>query len=156
PGADPRRPHQHHPSLRHPRLPGRALRRQPGAGRGHLAVHLPAPGAGRLLPAPVHPEGVAMTIARTRGARIRSNVFAYANLAPYVFFVLFPFYFMVVTSFKSNAELYNLKSIPFWIQTGAILDHYALLFQKTDFVTWMKNSLLVAVVATTASVVISI
>src|SRR5262245_65609448 len=97
-----------------------------------------------------------MATARSRGARIRSNFFAYANLLPYVFFVLFPFYFMVVTSFKSNAELYNLKSIPFWIQTGAILDHYALLFQKTDFVTWMKNSLLVAVVATTASVVISI
>ena len=93
---------------------------------------------------------------RSRGARIRSNVFAYANLAPYVFFVLFPFYFMLVTSFKSNAELYNLKSIPFWIQSGAILDHYALLFEKTDFVTWMKNSLLVAVVATTVSVVISI
>jgi multiple sugar transport system permease protein len=70
--------------------------------------------------------------------------------------VLFPFYFMVVTSFKSNAELYNLKSIPFWIQTGIITDHYALLFQKTDFLTWMKNSLLVAVVATTVSVVISI
>jgi multiple sugar transport system permease protein len=93
---------------------------------------------------------------RSRGARIRSNVFAYANLAPYMFFVLFPFYFMLVTSFKSNAELYNLKSIPFWIQSGAILDHYALLFEKTDFVTWMKNSLLVAVVATTVSVVISI
>ena len=97
-----------------------------------------------------------MAIARSRGARIRSNAFAYANLLPYVFFVLFPFYFMVVTSFKSNAELYNLKSIPFWIQTGAIVDHYALLFQKTDFVTWMKNSLVVAVVATSASVVISI
>jgi multiple sugar transport system permease protein len=91
-----------------------------------------------------------MAIARSRRARFRSNVFAYANLLPYVFFVLFPFYFMVVTSFKSNAELYNLKSIPFWIQTGAILDHYALLFQKTDFVTWMKNSLLVALVATSA------
>ena len=97
-----------------------------------------------------------MATARSRGARIRSNVFAYANLAPYVFFVLFPFYFMVVTSFKSNAELYNLKSIPFWIQSGVIMDHYALLFQKTDFVTWMKNSLLVAMVATTVSVVISI
>ena len=93
---------------------------------------------------------------RSRAARIRSTAFAYANLAPYVFFVLFPFYFMVVTSFKSNAELYNLKSIPFWIQSGAILDHYALLFQKTDFVTWMKNSLLVAVVATAVSVAISI
>ena len=97
-----------------------------------------------------------MASARSRGARVRSNVFAYANLTPYVFFVLFPFYFMIVTSFKSNAELYNLKSIPFWIQSGVIMDHYALLFEKTDFVTWMKNSLLVAVVATTVSVVISI
>jgi len=42
-----------------------------------------------------------MAFARSRGARIRSNAFAYANLAPYVFFVLFPFYFMIVTSFKS-------------------------------------------------------
>jgi multiple sugar transport system permease protein len=94
--------------------------------------------------------------ARSRGARIRSNVFAYANLAPYIFFVMFPFYFMAVTSFKSNAELYNLKSIPFWIQSGVTMDHYALLFQKTEFVTWMRNSLLVAVVATSVSVVISI
>ena len=39
--------------------------------------------------------------------------FGYANLVPFVFFALFPFYFMLVTSFKSNAELYNLKSVPF-------------------------------------------
>ena len=97
-----------------------------------------------------------MAFTRSRGARIRSNAFAYANLAPYVFFVLFPFYFMAVTSFKSNAELYNLKSIPFWIQTGVITEHYTFLFAKTDFVAWMRNSLLVAVVATTVSVVISI
>ena len=29
----------------------------------------------------------------------------YANLTPFVFFALFPFYFMFVTSFKRNAEL---------------------------------------------------
>ncbi len=83
--------------------------------------------------------------------RIRSNVFAYANLVPFVFFALFPFYFMFVTSFKSNAELYNLKSVPFSIQSGAIIDHYTFLFIRTEFFTWIKNSLLVAVVATTAS-----
>ena len=127
-----------------------------GQGAAISLFIFPLLAAGGVLPAPLRQEGVAMATARSRGARIRSNVFAYANLAPYVFFVLFPFYFMIVTSFKSNAELYNLKSIPFWIQSGAIMDHYALLFQKTDFVTWMKNSLLVAVVATTVSVVISI
>ena len=61
-----------------------------------------------------------MAIARSRGARIRSGAFAYANLVPFVFFALFPVYFMFVTSFKSNAELYNLKSAPFWVQTGVI------------------------------------
>mgnify|MGYP001604587381 FL=1 len=97
-----------------------------------------------------------MASAKSRGAKTRSAAFGYANLLPFVFFALFPFYFMFVTSFKSNAELYNLKSIPFWVQTGVIADHYTFLFQKTEFLTWMKNSLLISVVATTVSVGISI
>jgi multiple sugar transport system permease protein len=97
-----------------------------------------------------------MATARSRGATIRSNAFTYANLAPFVFFALVPFYFMFVTSFKSNAELYNLKSSPFWIQTGVITGHYTFLFGKTEFLTWMMNSLLVAVVATSGSLVLSV
>ncbi len=97
-----------------------------------------------------------MATARNRGATIRYNAFTYANLAPFVFFALFPFYFMFVTSFKSNAELYNLKSVPFWVQTGVITDHYTYLFMKTDFLVWIKNSLLISVVATSVSIVLSI
>ena len=59
-----------------------------------------------------------MASAASRGARWRSAAFGYANLVPFIFFALFPFYFMLVTSMKSNAELYNLKAIPFWVQTG--------------------------------------
>jgi multiple sugar transport system permease protein len=99
---------------------------------------------------------VTVATARSRGAKLRSAVSSYANLVPFVFFALFPFYFMLVTSFKSNAELYNLQSVPFLIQTGAITDHYAYLFQRTEFLTWMKNSLVISVVATAASLVISI
>jgi multiple sugar transport system permease protein len=91
-----------------------------------------------------------------RRAKLRSAAFTYLNLAPYIFFALFPFYFMFVTSFKSNAELYNLKSAPFWIQSGVIMDHYAYLFRKTEFLTWMGNSLLISVVATGVSIVLSI
>jgi multiple sugar transport system permease protein len=93
---------------------------------------------------------------RTRRQHLVSSIFGYANLLPYVFFALFPFYFMFVTSLKSNAELYNLKSIPFWVQSGVIVDHYTFLFQKTEFLTWMKNSLIISVVATSVSLVISI
>ena len=93
---------------------------------------------------------------RSRGSKIRSAVFGYVNLVPYVFFALFPFYFMIITSLKSDTELYNLKAVPFLIQTGVITDHYKYLLFKTEFLTWMKNSLIISVAATSISLVISI
>ena len=97
-----------------------------------------------------------MATAQSRAARTRSMAFAYGNLLPFLAFALFPFYFMVVTSLKKNAELYNLQSIPFWIQSGVITDHYTYLFQRTDFLTWIKNSLIISIVATSVSLCIAI
>ena len=51
---------------------------------------------------------------------------------------------MLITSFKSNAELYSLKSIPLWIQNGVITDHYRYLFGRTEFLTWILNSLIIS------------
>jgi multiple sugar transport system permease protein len=93
---------------------------------------------------------------RSKGSKIRSAMFGYANIVPYLFFALFPFYYMVVTSLKNDAELYNLKAVPFLIQTGVITDHYRYLFFKTEFFTWMKNSLIISVTATAISLVIAI
>jgi multiple sugar transport system permease protein len=92
---------------------------------------------------------------RSRGARIRSTAFGYANVVPYVLFAVFPFYYMVITSLKKDTELYNLQSVPFLIQTGAITDHYSYLFFKTEFWTWMTNSLIISVTATAVSLVIA-
>ena len=94
--------------------------------------------------------------ARSRGARVRSVIFGYANLVPYLFFALFPFYFMMITSFKPDAELYNLKSVPFLVQTGVITEHYRFLLAGTAFLTWVKNSLIISVLATSVSLLISI
>jgi multiple sugar transport system permease protein len=77
-------------------------------------------------------------------------------LVPFILFSLFPFYFMVVTSFKSDGELYDLKAIPFLIQRGATLEHYQLLLRDTPFLTWLFNSVLVSVLATGISIVIAI
>src|SRR5262244_1850619 len=97
-----------------------------------------------------------ITGVRSRAARRRSTFFGYANLVPFIFFALFPFYFKLITSFKSNAELYSLKSVPLWIQNGAIVDHYRYLFGRTEFLTWIKNSLIISVTATSISLVIAI
>ncbi len=94
--------------------------------------------------------------ARSRGARVRSVMFGYANLAPYLLFALFPFYFMMITSLKPDAELYDLKSIPFLIRTGVITEHYRFLLAGTEFLTWVKNSLIISVLATSVSLLISI
>lgn len=92
---------------------------------------------------------------RSRGARLRSSIFGYANIIPFVAFALFPFYYMIITSLKTDAELYNLKSVPFLIREGVVTEHYQLLFFKTDFWTWMQNSLIISVLATAVSLVIA-
>jgi multiple sugar transport system permease protein len=46
--------------------------------------------------------------------RIRPHVFSWSGLAPFLVFALFPFYWAVITSFKADANLYDLRSNPFW------------------------------------------
>src|SRR5438874_7500690 len=78
----------------------------------------------------------------------------HAALIPLIFFALFPFYFMLLTSLKRDAELYDLTAIPFLIRQGIVTEHYSFLLRETLFSRWLWNSLLVSVVATATAVVI--
>jgi len=75
---------------------------------------------------------------------------------PFVFFALFPLYFMLVTSFKKNAELYDVSAVPFLIGRGVTFGHYELLSKETLFWSWFLNSLIVSVAATVISVVLGV
>ena len=75
--------------------------------------------------------------------RIKRDYGPYLPLSPYIFVVLFPFYWMLITAFKRDRDLYNLTTAPFWFKEAPTLDHVKLLLQGTLFLTWMKNSLLV-------------
>jgi multiple sugar transport system permease protein len=48
-----------------------------------------------------------------------------------------------------------MKFSPFWIQQFT-LENYLYLFQNTDFLTWLKNTLIVSVVSTALSLICSI
>ncbi|MDN5882512.1 MAG: ABC transporter permease subunit [Nitrosospira sp.] len=52
-----------------------------------------------------------------RWRSLRSNAFTYASLAPFLIFALFPFYWMLITSLKANANLYDLGTSPFWFSS---------------------------------------
>ena len=47
----------------------------------------------------------------------------YAAVIVLVTFAAFPFYWMLITSFKTDADLYNLKSDPYWFNTAPTLEH---------------------------------
>lgn len=92
-----------------------------------------------------------------RSLKLGKKIFGrYLPMIPFIMFALFPFYFMVVTSFKTDQELYSLKFAPFWISKGLTGEHYGFLFGQTPFLTWLINTIIVSVLTTLISVIIGI
>jgi multiple sugar transport system permease protein len=91
-----------------------------------------------------------------RGGVIRHFVLDHIGVIPFIFFALFPVYFMFITSLKKNSELYSLDAVPFLIRQGITLQHFLHVYTQTNFFIWMKNSILVSVTATVLSLPISI
>ena len=93
---------------------------------------------------PVYSEG-GMDFLVTRRRRV---VTVYAPLAVFTFVLLFPFYWMTITAFKANDDLYNYeKSSPFWVSNPTLANVKKLLFD-TAYPEWLFNTMLVAVSAT--------
>jgi multiple sugar transport system permease protein len=67
--------------------------------------------------------------------------------------ILFPFYWMVITSFKSYEQIRSINT-PF-IPNPFLLDAYYRLFFERDFGTWYRNSLVVSAVVTPVTVAVS-
>ena len=75
--------------------------------------------------------------------RLKRDYGPYLPLSPYLLVVLFPFYWMIITTFKRDNDLYNLTGVPFWFKEAPTLSHIQLLLNDTLFLTWLKNSLLI-------------
>jgi len=86
----------------------------------------------------------------------RRVITLYIPLAIFLFVLLFPFYWMGVTTFKPNDELYNFSEHnPFWISNPTFANINKLLFQ-TDYPAWLLNTMVVAVAATFLSIFASV
>jgi multiple sugar transport system permease protein len=91
-----------------------------------------------------------MVGARALGGRMLR---LYLPLAFFLVAMLFPFYWMAITSIKPNRELYNARIMPLIVHQP-VLKHYIDLFEQTNFLTWTYNTMLVAVVTTVISLVL--
>lgn len=79
------------------------------------------------------------------GRKFGTEALRYAVLAMFVVLLAFPFYWMVVATFKQNIDLYNVENNPFIFNLPPTLDHLRLLFNETRYVRWLGNTALVGV-----------
>ena len=86
---------------------------------------------------------------------MRRIVTLYLPIAVFLFVLLFPFYWMAITSFKPNEELLSREGNPFWVMQPP-LEHFHHLLFETPYTDWMWNTVLVTVTATFASLVASV
>ena len=77
--------------------------------------------------------------------RIQTAV-AYTFLGLLLIFVLFPFYWMTITSFKTEDQMRSLVSM-FW-PSPFVVENYTQLLTKTDFGVWYRNSAAVSISST--------
>lgn len=80
------------------------------------------------------------------------SIIAYILLALVLILWLFPVFWMLMTAFKPNAEI-TTNAAPLAILEPT-LDNFTYLFETTDFVKWIGNSLIVAVSTTIFSVIV--
>jgi multiple sugar transport system permease protein len=104
---------------------------------------------------------VPSTRAQTKRSSLRSNR-RWALIASYLFLVLFaiffliPPYYMVVTAFKTDAEVAHMATNPWIIADGVTLDQFKILFSQTDFLIYFKNTAIVTICVVIITMVVSV
>jgi multiple sugar transport system permease protein len=88
-------------------------------------------------------------------SRSRQFFTTYLPLLVFLFVLLFPFYWMGVTTFKPDNELLSRDGNPFWIVSPTLAHIDKLLF-KTEYPQWMWNTVVVSVTATFFSLLASV
>jgi multiple sugar transport system permease protein len=89
----------------------------------------------------------------TRSARLLT---VYLPLGTFLFVLLFPFYWMTVTTFKGKDELYDFSRFnPFWA-THPTLENIKKLFFDTQYPLWLWNTMLVSFISTFVSLSCSV
>ena len=83
-------------------------------------------------------------------------VTTYMPLGLILIVLLFPFYWMALTSVKPDNQLLDFDTVnPFWTTAPTFKHYYALLFE-TEYPTWLWNTMFVSISATILSLIASV
>jgi multiple sugar transport system permease protein len=77
-------------------------------------------------------------------------------LCSITFFLAFPFFWMLITAFKRQSDLYNLNHNPFLFYEAPTLEHIHRLFTETEYSQWLLNTAFVGVLVVIITLVLAV
>src|SRR5882762_9422193 len=90
------------------------------------------------------------------GSLPRRWVVVYIPLIVFVIVLVFPFYWMVITTFKPASEMFAQREFsPFWMASVTLENVRKLLFD-TEFPSWFMNTMIISTSSTFLSIVASV
>ena len=88
-----------------------------------------------------------------RAGRVGLNYFI---ITLFVFFTAFPFYWMLIATFKTDADIYRPINNPFIYNQPPTDENLRLLFYQTNYSYFIRNSLIVGVVVVLITLVLAV
>ena len=85
--------------------------------------------------------------------KLLSRLGIYSSLIVLLVFVIFPIYYMLTVSFRSQNSMFT---NPSWFPVDLELKNYRVAFTSREFLTAMRNSLVIGIVTTSVGLVFSV
>ncbi len=80
----------------------------------------------------------------------------YAAVAVTCFVMSFPFLWMIITMFKQDRDLYRQEGVPFLFNQPPTLTHLEFLFSETNYLVFVRNSVIVGVLVVAITLLFAI
>ena len=88
--------------------------------------------------------------------KVAARVLHVAVLAFFTVVLAFPFFWMLIASFKQNIDLYTVENNPFKFNLPPTFAHIRFLFTQTRFVRWLGNTALVGAIVVAITLVVAV
>jgi multiple sugar transport system permease protein len=96
-----------------------------------------------------------------KGATTRFHSLAKAGghaaiLVFFITFLAFPFYWMLITTFKTTRDLYNTAYNPYLFHDPPTWHHLQVLFENTQYLQWIANTAFVGVIVVAITLLLAV
>jgi multiple sugar transport system permease protein len=87
----------------------------------------------------------------------RESLLSYLIVGPFAIVLAFPFYWMLMSSLRSDTDLYDIQQVPFKFNADSpTINNYKFLFQETDYLQWLENTVMVGLVVVGITLVLAL